>query len=170
MHMNPAPELLAGEVVPRVDAKLLAVVLVVAHTRVHRGGVLAIALEGAVDGPDSGTEPLRHNLVYVVHPEPERRLKRDDIVLRHGVRVPEPVEADGLSGRPVVVVPRDLQRAAPVVLLPRDAWPLPVVRVAVVPARAVDLVDVAEICRYIYMKPCEVVDQREQDTTPPSKN
>jgi len=146
--------LLAGEVVPRVDTELLAVVFVVAHPRVHRGGILAVALEGAVDGPDSGTEPLRHNLVYVVHPEPERSLERNHGVLRHLVRVPEPVEADVPPCRPVVVVPRDLQRAAPVVLLPRDAWPLPVAGVAVVPTRPVDLVDVAEICRLLIMRSC----------------
>jgi len=71
--VNSAP--LAGEVVPRVDAELLAIVLVVAHPRVHRARVLAVALEGAVDGPDGGAEPLRHDLVHIVHPEPERRLE-----------------------------------------------------------------------------------------------
>ena len=83
--------------------------------------------------------------MHVVHPEPERRLERDHGVLRHRVRVPEPVEADVPPGGPVVVVPRDLQRAAPVVLLPRRARPLPVVGVAVAVA-LVDLADVAEVC------------------------
>jgi hypothetical protein len=85
--------------------------------------------------------------VHVVHPEPERRLERDHGVLRHRVWVPEPVEADAFPRRPVVVVPRDLQRAAPVVLLPRGARPLRVARVAVA-VGLVDLADVAEICRY----------------------
>ena len=70
------PAHLAGDVVPWVDTELLAVVLVVAHPRLHRGGVLAVALEGAVEDPDSGAEPLRwHHLVRVGHPEPERRLE-----------------------------------------------------------------------------------------------
>ena len=141
------PTLLAGETVPRVDAELLAVLLVVAHPRVHLRRVVSVALEGAVDGPDGGAEPLRHHPVHVVHPEPERRLERDHGVLRHHVRVPQPVEADLPPGRTVVVVPRDLQRAAPVVLLPRGARPLCVARVAV-GAVLVDLAYVAEICRH----------------------
>jgi hypothetical protein len=135
---------LASEVGPWVDAELLAVLLVVADARVHLGGVVPVALEGAVDGPDGGAEALRHHTVHVVHPEPERRLERDHGVLRHPVGVGEPVEADVPPGGPVVVVPRDLQRAAPVVLLPRRARPLPVARVAVGVA-LVDLADVAEI-------------------------
>jgi hypothetical protein len=84
--------------------------------------------------------------VHVVHPEPERRLEGDRGVLRNNVGVAEPVEADVPPRRPVVVVPRDLQRPAPVVLLPRGARPLRVARaVGVV---LVDLADVAEICRY----------------------
>jgi hypothetical protein len=88
--------------------------------------------------------------VHVVHPEPERRLERDHGVLRHGVRVPEPVEADALSCRPVVVVPRDLQGASSVVLLPRGARPLCVARVTV-GVVLVDLANVAEICRANYV-------------------
>ena len=145
--MNPSnANTLAGEVAPGVDAELLAVLRVVAHPRVHLVGVLAVALEGAVDGPGGGAEPLGDHPMHVVHPEPERRLERDHAVLRDPVRVPEPVEADAPPRRPVVVVPRDLQRAAPVVLLPRRARPLPVAPVAVVVV-LVDLTDVAEICR-----------------------
>ena len=145
--MNPSnANTLAGEVAPRVDAELLAVLPVVAHPRVHLVGVVPVALEGAVDGPGGGAEPLRHHPVHVVHPEPERRLERHQRVLRHLLRVPQPVEADAPPRRPVVVVPRDLQRAAPVVLLPRRARPLPVAPVAVVVV-LVDLTDVAEICR-----------------------
>ena len=136
---------LAGEIVPRVDAELLAVLPVVAHPRVHLRLVVPVALEGAVDGPGRRAEPLRHHPVHVVHPEPERRLERDHGVPRHRVRVPQPVEAVVPPGGPVVVVPRDLQRAAPVVLLPRRARPLRVAPVAVV-VGLVDLADVAESC------------------------
>jgi hypothetical protein len=82
--------------------------------------------------------------VHAVHPVPERRPERDDGAARHRVGVAQPIEADALPGRPVVVVPRDLQRAAPVVALPGLARPLRVVRIAVVLAWPVDLVDVAE--------------------------
>uniref|UniRef100_A0A0A9GA32 Uncharacterized protein n=1 Tax=Arundo donax TaxID=35708 RepID=A0A0A9GA32_ARUDO len=138
-------EHLACEVVPRVDAQLPAVVLVVPYPRVHLVRVSPVALEGAVDGPDRRAEPLRPDTVHVIHPEPERRLKRHHGVLRHLVRVPQPVEPDTLPRRSVVVVPRNLQRAAPVVLLPRDATPLLVGRVAVVAARPVGLLDVAHM-------------------------
>jgi hypothetical protein len=141
----PMPPSLAGEVGPGVDAELAAVLPVVADARVHLGGVVPAALEGAVDGPGGGAEPLRHHPVHAVHPEPERRLERHHGVPRHPAGVPEPVEADGPPRGPVVVVPRDLQRAAPVVLLPRGARPLPLGRVAVGVA-LVDLADVAEIC------------------------
>ena len=87
--------------------------------------------------------------MHAVHPVPERRPERDDGAARHRVGVAQPVEADALPRRPVVVVPRDLQRASPVVPFPRLARPLRVVRVAVVLARPVDLVDVAELYKQL---------------------
>ena len=48
---------LAGEVIAGADAELLAVPPVVAHQRVHLGGVPPAAREAAVDGPDGGAEP-----------------------------------------------------------------------------------------------------------------
>jgi hypothetical protein len=87
--------------------------------------------------------------VHVGHPVPQRRLERHHRVLRHRLRAPQPVEADALPRRPVVVVPRELQRAAAVVLGPGGARPLREGGVAVVLARTVDLLDVAEVCIYI---------------------
>lgn len=139
------PSHLASEAVPGVDAKLPAVVPVVARPRVHGARVPAVALLVTVDGPGRGAEPLRHDLVHVVHPVPERRLERHHGVLRHPLRVLQPVEPDALPRRPVVVVPRQLQRAAPVVPFPRGAWPLRVLLVAVVLARSVDLLRIAQM-------------------------
>jgi hypothetical protein len=84
--------------------------------------------------------------VHVVHPVPERGAEREHGAARHRVGVAQPVKADALPRGPVVEVPGDLQRAAAVVPLPRLARPLRVVPVAVVLARPVDLVDVAELC------------------------
>ena len=145
IHGRGTPARLAGEVVAGADAELLAVPAVVAHQRVHLGGVPPAAREATVDGPDGGAEPPRHGLVRAAHPGPERRLEGDHGVLRHPVRVPQQVDADALPRRPVVEVPRQLQRAAPVVLLPRGARPLPAARVAEL-VRPVDLADVAEVC------------------------
>jgi hypothetical protein len=139
---------LAGEVAARVDAELLAELHVVPDAVVDGGGVLAVALECAVDVPDGAAEALpgRDPRVHVVHPVPERGPERHHGAARHRVGVAQPVEPDALPGRAVVEVPRDLQRPAPVVALPLLARILRVPRVAVVLARAVDLVDVAELC------------------------
>jgi hypothetical protein len=139
---------LAGEVAARVDAELLAELHVIPDAVVDGGGVLAVALERAVDVPDGAAEALPgcDPRVHVVHPVPERGPERHHGAARHRVGVAQPVEPDALPGRAVVEVPRDLQRPAPVVALPLLARILRVPRVAVVLARAVDLVDVAELC------------------------
>jgi hypothetical protein len=132
-----------------VNTEVVAVLEVEAHPVFHFGRVLpAVTLVEAVDGPDGGAEPLGHELVHVLHPVPERRLERQHGVLRQSVRVSQPVEAEAPPRRPVVVVPRQLQRAAPVVTLPGVARPL-LLTAPVAVLRHVDLVDVAQIWRHI---------------------
>ena len=111
-----------------------------------------------VDGPGGGAEAVREHPMHVVHPEPERRLERHHGVLRHRLRALQPVEADALARRPVVVVPRDLQRPTAVVLRPRGARPLWEPCVAVVVACTVDLLDVAEVCVYIFVLTEVIID------------
>ena len=51
------------------------------------------------------------------HPEPISRLERDGRVGRDDARVVDSIEADGVSRRLVVVVPRELDGAVAIVLL-----------------------------------------------------
>lgn len=83
----------------------------------------------------------------VVHPKPEGSSEGGDPIRSDDFRVVDPVEADAVAGGAVVEVPRELDGAPPVVALARVAWVLGVVFVAIVFRRAVDLFNVAHVCR-----------------------
>lgn len=138
--------ILAGEVVAWGDSQLLTVGYVFVHAILHLCCVVAVALERTVDGSDGRTEPLTHDGVHVVHPEPQSRFEGDDHVGGDRVRRIQPIEPDALTGGAVVVVPRQLQRSAAVVVLSGRAWVLGVARIAVVLRSSVYFVNVAEIC------------------------
>jgi hypothetical protein len=88
----------------------------------------------------SDGDPRMHAVTFIQYQSADRKATASGS--------PSPyVEPDALPGRAVVVeVSRDLQQPAPIVARPRLGRPLRVRRVAVVLARPVDLIDVAELC------------------------
>lgn len=114
----------------------LAVPAIVPDPILHPRVAGAVALEPAVDDVGGEPEPRRpvgllvglgghvppqHHVVarrlglLRRHPEPQRRLERHIRIARHHLRVPQPVEAQRLPRRPVVVVPGELHGSAAVV-------------------------------------------------------
>ena len=88
---------------------------------------VASTLEAPVDRIDRGTEPIaiHHGVVTsrrgAGHPEPDGRLEGDSGIGRDNLGIVDSIKPDGFSGRLVVVVPRELDGAATVVLFPGGA-------------------------------------------------
>src|SRR5262249_9042533 len=102
----------AVEVAPGRDAEDADVALVGGDPVLERAGVLAVALDGAVDGADGLAEAgaVDHRVVpghgaraVGVHPEPQAGLPGDGRVLRDEPRLVEQVGADRVADGLVVV-------------------------------------------------------------------
>ena len=80
---------------------------------------------GTVDGIDGGTEPVavHHGIVTcgrsLGHPIPNGGLEGDADIGCDDPGVVDPIEPDGVTGRLVVVVPRELDGATTIVLFSR---------------------------------------------------
>ena len=89
---------------------------------------VASTLEAPIDSLDRGAKPdsIDHGIVArgrpTIHPGPYGRLERDGGVRRDDAGVVDSIEADGISGSLVVIVPRELDGATAVILLAGCTW------------------------------------------------
>lgn len=142
---------LASEIITGSNTQLGTVTGVVRNAGLNGLGVGAVTFEAAVDGSDGGAEALVDDGAHVLHPVPESRLEGHHGVVPHRFRRIEAVEADGLPGRAIVEVPRQLDGPSPEVPFVGGAWVLCVALVTVILRRTVYLFYVAKICTYVYM-------------------